>query len=112
MQGTHGRKGLESKSQLQRWRLGGPLPGQSQLTKASGKEETHSCDEPAAVLSQGIGEEEGGRGGADRAEGGGCEKAGAHLGPSSFCEGKEPLLMSFLIRGANCSLSHLSAFGA
>lgn len=82
MQGTHGRKGLESKSQLQRWRLGGPLPGQSQLTKASGKEETHSCDEPATVLSQGIGEEEGGRGGRTELKGVVVRKQGRTLDPA------------------------------
>lgn len=80
--GAHGQKGLESKSQLQRWRLGGPLPGQSQLTKPSGKEETHSCDEPATVLSQGIGEEEGERRGRTELKGVVVRKQGHTLDPA------------------------------
>lgn len=47
--GAHGKKGLGSKSQLERRRPGGPLPGQSQLTKPSGVEEIPSRDEPPTL---------------------------------------------------------------
>lgn len=50
--------------------------------------------------------------GADRAEGVVVRKRGAHRGPCSFFEGKGPLLMSLLIHGTSCSLSHLSVLGA
>lgn len=122
--GAHGKKGLESKSQLERRRQGGPLPGQSQLTKPSGVEEIPSRDEPPTL-----------RGGRDPFPWwatnccesrnwrgrrgtwgvvgwrGGCEKARARHGPCSFGEGKGPLLTSLLIRGTSCNLSHLSALG-
>ena len=80
--GVQSKKGLESKSQLERWRLGGPLPGQSLLTKHSGMGETPSHDEPATILSQEIEEEEQGRGGRTELKGWLWESEGRTMDPA------------------------------